>query len=91
MTKRVLVTGGPGFIGHHLVEHLLLKTDWELVCMDRLDCSGTLHRVHEVLESHPQWKSRMSFVFHDLKAEINSLRVSAGAMTRSMKPNSAAL
>ena len=75
MVKKVLMTGGSGFIGHHLCEHILKETDWEIVCMDRLDCSGTLHRLHEVLESHNHWKSRVSFVFHDLKAEINSFTV----------------
>jgi len=34
--KRVLVTGGCGFIGHHLVEHILKNTDWEVICLDRL-------------------------------------------------------
>ena len=72
MSKRVLITGGPGFIGHHLVEHLLINTDWEMVCMDRLDCSGTLHRLHEVAEGRPSDKQRISFVFHDLKSPINS-------------------
>ena len=70
--KRALITGGAGFIGHHLIEHLLLNTDWEFVCMDRLDCSGTLHRTHEIIKDRPDRKSRISFVFHDLKAEINS-------------------
>ena len=72
MSKKILITGGSGFIGHHLIEHFLKETDWSFVCLDRLDCSGTLHRIHEVIESHPQWKNRISFVFHDLKAEINS-------------------
>jgi len=76
LVKKVLMTGGSGFIGHHLCEHILKETDWEIVCMDRLDCSGTLHRLHEVLESHKHWKSRVSFVFHDLKAEINSFTAS---------------
>ena len=76
MVKRALITGGSGFIGHHLAEHLLLKTDWELVFMDRLDCSGTLHRLHEVMGSDQGRKSRMSFVFHDLKSEINSFTAS---------------
>jgi len=72
MSKKILITGGSGFIGHHLIYHYLKETDWEFVCLDRLDCSGTLHRLHEVAESNPEWKRRMSFVFHDLKAEINS-------------------
>lgn len=70
------MTGGSGFIGHHLCEHILKETDWEIVCMDRLDCSGTLQRLHEVLESHNHWKPRVSFVFHDLKAEVNSFTAS---------------
>ena len=34
---RVLLTGGCGFIGHHIVEHLLKNTDWKIVVLDRLD------------------------------------------------------
>ncbi len=34
--KRVLITGGNGFIAHHIVEHILKNTDWEIVCLDRL-------------------------------------------------------
>lgn len=33
---KILVTGGCGFIGHHLVEHLIKKTDWEVVVVDKL-------------------------------------------------------
>ena len=34
--KRVLVTGGCGFIGHHFVEHVIKNTDWEVVIWDKL-------------------------------------------------------
>lgn len=34
---RALITGGCGFFGHHLIEHLLKKTDWEVVVVDKLN------------------------------------------------------
>lgn len=34
--KRVLITGGCGFIGHHVVEHFLVNTDWDIVVLDKL-------------------------------------------------------
>jgi dTDP-glucose 4,6-dehydratase len=37
MTTKVMVTGGCGFLGHHLVEHFLKSTDWEIVVVDRLN------------------------------------------------------
>jgi dTDP-glucose 4,6-dehydratase len=36
MSKNILVTGGCGFIGHHLVEHILKNTDWEVSIIDKL-------------------------------------------------------
>jgi dTDP-glucose 4,6-dehydratase len=33
---RILITGGCGFIGHHLVNHILVNTDWEVVILDKL-------------------------------------------------------
>lgn len=67
---RILVTGGAGFIAHHLIDELLYKTDAEIISLDRLDYSGNLNRLHNVLESNPHRK-RVKIVYHDLKAEIN--------------------
>lgn len=36
MTNRILLTGGAGFIGSHVCEHLLRNTDWEIVVWDKL-------------------------------------------------------
>lgn len=33
---RLLLTGGAGFLGHHICEHLLKNTDFELVILDKL-------------------------------------------------------
>lgn len=34
---RALVTGGAGFFGHHVVEHILKSTDWHVVVLDKLN------------------------------------------------------
>jgi len=74
--KRVLVTGGAGFIAHHLVSQILKTTDWEIVTLDRLDFSGNLNRLHDILQDFSEKdKSRVKIVFHDLKAAINPLIV----------------
>jgi dTDP-glucose 4,6-dehydratase len=71
--KKVLITGGAGFIAHHIIAHIIKNTDWEIVTLDRLDLSGNLNRLHEILsEFSVEDKKRLKIVFHDLKAEINS-------------------
>lgn len=34
---KILVTGGNGFIGHHVCEHILKNTDWEIRILDKLN------------------------------------------------------
>ena len=37
MTKKtIIITGGCGFIGHHVVEHIVANTDWNIVILDKL-------------------------------------------------------
>lgn len=36
MNKNILITGGCGFIGHHLIEHLLIHTNWNIIIIDKL-------------------------------------------------------
>jgi dTDP-glucose 4,6-dehydratase len=40
MTQSVLVTGGAGFIGSNFVRHLLAKTDFAVVVLDKLTYAG---------------------------------------------------
>jgi dTDP-glucose 4,6-dehydratase len=72
--KRLLLTGGAGFIGHHVIDLLLKKTDWEIISLDRLDYSGNLNRLDDVVRRHPpEVRKRVKIVYHDLKAEITHL------------------
>jgi UDP-glucuronate decarboxylase len=57
--KRVLVTGGAGFLGSHLIDRLLERGD-EVVCVDNL-FTGAKRNV-EHLHAHP----RFEFIRHDV-------------------------
>lgn len=46
---RILVTGGAGFIGHHLCEHILKNSNWDIVVIDRLNyASSGFDRLRDV-------------------------------------------
>jgi dTDP-glucose 4,6-dehydratase len=68
--KKVLLTGGAGFIGHHTVEHILRNTDWEIVIMDRLTYAGN----QNFLTSLSEWeqeKHRVKFIYHDFRSPVS--------------------
>lgn len=72
MTKRLLITGGAGFVAHHVVKYFLTHTDYDIVSLDRLDFSGDLNRLKQIMEEvSPEQHKRVKVVHHDLKAEIN--------------------
>ena len=74
MSKKVVVTGGAGFIGHILIKYILDNTDWEVISLDRLDYSGNLNRFSHMLKDYPEKeKTRLQIIYHDLKSEINNL------------------
>src|SRR4029453_6480071 len=64
---KVLLTGGSGFIGHHVVDHLLAETDWEIIVLDSLSYAGDISKVVELSGFDPQ---RVRGVWPDLRAPI---------------------
>ena len=64
MKKRVLVTGGAGFLGSHLCR-LLLERDRRVVCMDDL-CTGSERNIRD-LKGNPDF----TFLKHDVSEPID--------------------
>ena len=62
MIKKVLVTGGAGFIGSNFLNHILEKRDdWEVVNLDKLTYAGNLENLKGI-----QGKSNYIFVKGDI-------------------------
>jgi dTDP-glucose 4,6-dehydratase len=61
-TKRVLVTGGAGFIPSNFIRHLLAKTPYDVVSLDALTYAGNVENLADVM-SH----ERLSFVQGDIR------------------------
>jgi dTDP-glucose 4,6-dehydratase len=60
--KRVLVTGGAGFISSTFVRHLLAATPHEVVSLDALTYAGNLENLADVMAHE-----RLSFVHGDIR------------------------
>ena len=72
--KHILITGGAGFIAHHLINLIIKTTDWRITTVDRLDYSGNLNRLADVMQDHsPSDRKRLRTIYHDLKADFNPM------------------
>jgi UDP-glucuronate decarboxylase len=58
-SKRILVTGGAGFLGSHLIDRLLARGD-EVICVDNL-FTGTKQNIAHLLDH-----KRFEFIRHDV-------------------------
>jgi len=61
--KRVLVTGGAGFLGSHLIDRLLQRGD-EVICVDNL-FTGTKHNIRHLFDN-----PFFEFIRHDVTCPI---------------------
>lgn len=76
MTKRVFLTGASGFVGSHVLRHLLMNTDWELICPVTFTHQGKNDRIASALEGNEEWQQRVNVMMMDLTAPIDQPTVS---------------
>ena len=69
--KRVLLTGSSGFFGSHLLRHLLMNTDWDIVCVVSWKHKGTPERVENAIKDLD--RSRVTVILHDLEAPFTEM------------------
>jgi UDP-glucuronate decarboxylase len=84
--RRVLITGGAGFIGSHLCERLLARGD-EILCVDNF-FTGTRCNVHHLL-SHPRFELTRHDICFPLYVEVDqifNLACPASPTTTSLTP-----
>jgi len=65
----IIITGGCGFVGHHIVEHFLKNTEWDIIIFDKLSyASNGFDRVKDINAYN---KDRVKIFTCDLKNGIN--------------------
>lgn len=70
---RVLLTGAAGFVGSHVLAHLLAHTDADVVIPWTLRHHGNSERLTAALDQAPEpggWDHRVTTVMHDLATPI---------------------
>jgi UDP-glucuronate decarboxylase len=68
--KRILVTGGAGFIGSHLCE-MLITQDYEVICVDNY-FTGSISNIAGLL-NHPHFKMVQHDVVNSLHFEVDEI------------------
>lgn len=69
---RVLLTGASGFVGSHTLRHLLVNTDWEIVCPVTFTHKGLPARVQSAV-CDQVWQPRVTVVHWDLRSSVDTL------------------
>lgn len=67
---RVLLTGIGGFVGHHVFEHIMENTDWEVVGVDSFRHKGISPRLTS-MDNWAEYRPRLQMIVHDLKAPFD--------------------
>jgi dTDP-glucose 4,6-dehydratase len=71
---RVLLTGASGFVGSHVLRHLLTNTDWEVVCPTTFSHKGLSARISSAICDQPdEVRERVTICHWDMRSHADLL------------------
>lgn len=70
---KVLLTGGGGFMGHHILSYFLKNTDYEFILTDSFNHVGISARLRAVFDEIPEHRKRVKIITHDLSTPIDKI------------------
>ena len=77
MTKRLLLTGASGFVGSHVLRHVLVNTDWQVVCPVTFTHKGVQDRIRVSLGNREDFVDRTTLIKVDLASPMTSVTAAA--------------
>lgn len=80
MSKTVLLTGAGGFVGSHVLRHILTETDWDVICPVTFRHYGNASRISEAMSGIVNAPKRVNIVVWDLKTPLNDIDIVRNGM-----------
>jgi dTDP-glucose 4,6-dehydratase len=74
---RVCLTGASGFVGSHVLRHLLAVTGWDIVCPVSFRHRGVPARITSAADGIPDMWARTEIVYWDMRAPADPVTLAA--------------
>lgn len=71
--SHLILSGASGFVGSHVLRHVLTETGWTVACPVSFRHKGLPARITSTLDGHPEWWDRVDVVHCDLSAPIDPM------------------